>query len=287
MRTTGIFQTRHFTLKNWKYGRTLNLVPFGDIHRDSPSFAEEAWAKSKARWKKLAAEGDALFLGMGDYLDSYSTSERMVICDSRLHESTISNLEKNARDKVGCLSKELTFMRGHLLGVLGGNHYPQFSDGTNGDQLLANNLSTKYLGACCAIRVCFEYHGRRASFDIFAHHGKGGGMTAGGRLNAVEKLEKVCDADIFLMGDNHARGCIPTGERLRLVDTIGGLIVKAKPTWIGRTGSFLRGYVEGQASYVVDAALPPANLGHIEFQITPIRIGSNERGVELQIGALQ
>jgi len=288
MRTDGVFKTRRVLLKGWKSGKTLNLVPFGDVHRDSPGFADEAWQKSVKRWKDLAKAGNVLFLGMGDYLDSYSTTERMVIYGGGLHESSTQDLEKLARRKVDKLAGELEFMRGKLVGLMGGNHFPVFHDGTTGDQMLANKLGTSYLGACCAIRLAFDIHGSKTSVDIFAHHGKGGGVTAGGRLNAVEKLEKVCDADIFLMGDNHARGCLPTGERLRLADTPGGLVVKAKPTWIGRTGSFLRAYVENQASYVVDAALPPANLGHIEFQITPTRNRlDGVASMEMHIGALQ
>lgn len=290
MRTDGVFKTKHVLLADWKFGTTLNLVPFGDIHRDSPGFAEDAWQKFLTRAKALAKGGKTLFLGMGDYMDGYSTSERMIIYSHGMHESSMKREEQGARKRVEKLAKELEFMRGKLIGLMGGNHFPVFKGGVTGDQYLAEMLEADYLGACCAVRLTFQNRGGtgRLSCDIFAHHGKGGGSTAGGRMNAVEKLEKVCDADIFLMGDNHARGCMPTGERLRLLDTRGRLVVKAKPTWIGRTGSFLRAYVEDEASYVVDAALPPANLGHIEFHITPQR--ERAGGVDLfnlEIGATQ
>jgi hypothetical protein len=226
---------------------------------------------------------------MGDYLDSYSTSERMIMYGSPLHESSRKNHQTASTKKVESLARELEFMRGKLIGFMGGNHFPVLAGGISGDQHLAAMLETDYLGACCAIRISFQLHGTsRISFDIFAHHGKGGGTTAGGRLNAVEKLQQVCDADIFLMGDNHARGCLPAGEKLRLCDKNGRLFVKAKPTWIGRTGSFLRAYVEDEPSYVCDAALPPANLGHIEFHVTPIRIQvSGDDSMELEIKATQ
>ena len=288
MRTDGVFRTKHVLLRNWKSGQTLTLVPFGDIHHDSPGFSEEAWAKFLKRARSLANHGDVLFLGMGDYLDGYSTSERMVIYSGGLHESSVAREEKNARKRVELLARDIEFMRGKIIGFMGGNHFPVFKGGVTGDQYLAELLGCDYLGACCAMRVAFDRSGQRSSFDIFAHHGKGGGTTAGGRLNAVEKLQQVCDADIFLMGDNHARGCLPTGERLRLVDTPAGLVVKTKPTWIGRTGSFLRAYVEDQPSYVCDAALPPANLGHIEFTITPTRSRANKKRVwSIHIGAVQ
>lgn len=272
MRTDGIFKIKHVQLKNWKPGKTLTLVPFGDVHVDSPGFSIDAWEKFVARAKELIAQGPTLFIGMGDYFDSYSTSERMIMTDGRLHESSRESHETEAKGRIARFAKAIEFMRGRVIGLMGGNHFFPFCDGTTSDQKLAEAMQCDYLGACCATRLTFkDKRGSSISCDIFAHHGKGGGMTAGGRLNAVEKLEKVCDADIFLMGDNHARGCIPTGERLRLISTSNGLQIKAKPTWIGRTGSFLRSYVPGKASYVCDAALPPANLGHIEFFITVTR----------------
>jgi len=290
MRTDGVFKTKHVLLPDWKSRKTLSLVPFGDIHRDSPGFSEDAWNKFLTRAKSLARIGNVLFLGMGDYLDSYSTSERMVMYGSGLHESSVKNHSETARKKVEALAKELQFMEGKLIGFLGGNHFPILKGGISGDQHLAAMLNTDYLGACCAIRISFRLNGgcSRISLDIFAHHGKGGGTTVSGKFNAVDKLQQVCDADIFLMGDNHARGCFPAGEKLRLCEGNGRLCVKSKPSWIGRTGSFLRAYIEDEPSYVVDAAMQPCNLGHIEFMITPERVregGANYS--KLNIGALQ
>ena len=290
MRTDGVFQTKHVILKDYPYNKPLTLVPFGDIHFDSPAHAEEEFDAFCRRGKELVKQGNVLFMGMGDYLDGYSTSERMIIYSHGMHESSLGREEKAARKRVEKLAEKIAFMKGRLIGFMGGNHFPVFKGGVTGDQYLAELFSTDYLGACCATRITFCRKGTTGGVvcDIFSHHGKGGGTTAGGRMNAVEKLEKVCDADIFLMGDNHARGAIPTGERLRLEMFCGRLMVHSKPTWIGRTGSFLKGYVEGQSSYVVDAALPPSNLGHIEFQITPFRDCSNGGdALRLKIGALQ
>jgi hypothetical protein len=290
MRTDGVFQTKHVILKDYPFGQTLNLVPFGDIHFDSPAHAEEEFDEFCRRGKELVKQGNVLFMGMGDYLDGYSTSERMIIYSHGMHESSLGREEKAARKRVEQLAEKIAFMKGRLIGFMGGNHFPVFKGGVTGDQYLAELFCTDYLGACCAVRLCFNRKSSTSALncDIFAHHGKGGGTTAGGRMNAVEKLEKVCDADIFLMGDNHARGAIPTGERLRMHTSNGKLCVGSKPTWIGRTGSFLKAYIEGKANYVVDAALPPSNLGHIEFQITPCRekVGGVDT-YKLKIGALQ
>ena len=290
MRTDGTFKTKHVSLPEWKSGERLVLIPFGDIHRDSPGFSDDAWDKFLTRCRTLIRQKQkVLFLGMGDYLDSYSTSERVIMYSSGLHESSTKNHAIEAKRKVEALAREIEFMRGRMIGFMGGNHFPMLEGRISGDQHLAAMLGTDYLGACCAMRISFGVHRSSCiSFDIFAHHGKGGGTTAAGKFNAVEKLQSVCDADIFLMGDNHARGCFPAGEKLRLRETGGKLYVKSKPTWIGRTGSFLRAYVEDEPSYVVDAALSPANLGHVEFNITPRRVRTGGIDIlELEIGATQ
>jgi len=76
MRTDGLFQLHKFTVCDWKSGRTLRLVPFGDVHRDSPHHAKEKWNDFLEYAKGLE---DAAFIGMGDYLDGYSTSERGIL----------------------------------------------------------------------------------------------------------------------------------------------------------------------------------------------------------------
>ena len=291
MRTDGLFKTKLVRLNNWPMNKPVSIIPFGDIHHDSPSFSEDKFAEfcDYARKQK-----DVLFLGMGDYFDGYSTSERAIIYDSNLHESSRKREELAAKGRIGKLAKKIEFMRGKLIGLLGGNHFSCFPDGTTSDQVLAGMLGTTYLGACCGIRISFSRPGSneaKAVLDIFAHHGKGGGTTAGGKFNSVEKLAGVCDADIYLMGDNHARGVFPMGDRLCLVNqgATGELMVKSKTRWIGRTGSFLRAYVENESSYVVDAAMSPATLGWIEFVITPSRtkINGRDTGIVLNIGAKQ
>lgn len=162
-------------------------------------------------------------------------------------------------------------MKGRILGLLNGNHYQVYHDGTNGDQYLASQLGAKYLGVCAAVKINFCVAGRYCGILLVAHHGRGAGTTAGGRLNSVEKLAGYWpDADIVLMGDNHARGALPMGDKLTLVHASRsecGYALKSRKTYIARTGSFLKSYEPGESSYVVDACLPPASLGWVEFDI--------------------
>lgn len=263
MRTDGLF-TIHEVRMDAKINETITLIPFGDVHYGSPAFCRNKWREFADR---VAGQPRTYFIGMGDYTDSFSTSERLQLAG--LHDSSLEQIEANKRQLIEDMAKDLSFMKGNVFGLLGGNHFTAFADGTTGDMLLANRLGTRYLGACSFMRVSFKWKGKcTCSIDIFAHHGKGGGVTAGGRLNAVEGLIRNADADIFLMGDNHARGVLPLGDTLRLASAKGKLHLTSRKRWIARTGSFLRGYVPDKRSYVVDAVLPPSSLGWIAFFLT-------------------
>ena len=74
MQTTGIFTIHEFEIPISSFNEPIYLIPFGDVHRSAPLCHTEKWlefldwAKNKKR---------CYFLGMGDYDDLASASERM------------------------------------------------------------------------------------------------------------------------------------------------------------------------------------------------------------------
>ncbi len=285
MKTDGIFTLHHLEV-NYNVGDTFTFRPFGDVHRDSPAFANDKWGEFLESSLKLKKP---LFLGMGDYFDSFSTTERTILNSDKLHESTIRNLEKECDKRIDKLFQEVKFMMGKTIGLLGGNHFIQYKGGSTSDNKLSDKLETSYLGTCSAIRITFKgKHSNNVSVDIFAHHGRGGGQTTAGRMMSVEKMTQICEADIFLQGHNHARGVLPLGDKLRIDSNQHGLFIRSRHCWIGRTGGFLRGYVNEEPSYIVDSLMNPTSLGWIDFTLTPKRIreGGQDRMV-VDIGAIQ
>ena len=225
MQTTGDFHVLQVDVPMKKAGQKFTLIPFGDVHRDAPGFADDVWQEFLARAK--SAE-NPLFLGMGDYTDSVSTSERIILGDAGLHESTKATLAKHCDGTIALLSRELSFMRGKMIGILGGNHYYGFEDGTTGDQRLASKLGCPYLGVCAAIRVSFSWphSNKKVAVDIWAHHGQGAGTTVGGSLNRVAKMAEYAYCNIFLMGHDHGRGVVPLRPMLTMVTGQGKARVK-------------------------------------------------------------
>jgi hypothetical protein len=271
MRTSGLFTTHRVEIEA-KLGQPIKLIPFGDVHRDSDLHSSGHWNEFLAYAKK---QKNALFFGMGDYTDGISTSERIVLGDAGLHDTTKTTMKNVYKGVTATLVKELSFMRGRCIGLLGGNHYFDFGNGDTTDHTLAAALNAKYLGVCSFIRLSFllpELGKKSVALDIFAHHGAGGGSLPGSTFNTIEKMSTTADADIYLQGHDHKRGCVPSAPRLRLVaNNTKELIVRERTPWLGRTGSFLKAYVPGRVSYNVDAARSACSLGHIEFEITPVR----------------
>lgn len=272
MKTTGLFRTHLMEVKMREPGEEFTLIPFGDVHRDSPHCAVERWKEDLEEWRKIK---NPLFLGLGDYTDFLSTSERQCVGRGELHDSTKTSLDNLAKRSIKDLAKELDFMRGRLVGLVNGNHYYQFENGTTGDYMLADELGCKFLGVAAFIRVVFclpGKHGSTTSIDVFAHHGAGTGQKPHTSLGAVARMAEWADADIILQGHDHKRGALPLNPTLHLSrNNNGPLRVKERERWVGRTGSYLKAYIDGEAGYNVDAGRGPCSLGHIQFKLAPFR----------------
>ena len=168
----------------------------GDVHRDSPNHADSKWQEDLEYFRKLPKDS-TYFLGMGDYLDSTSTSERECLgqISKSMHETFKRDTKALQLAKIEMLAKEMDFMNGRTIGLINGNHYFEFDSGINGDQKLAEMLDCKYLGVCALIRVYFSEHGRQHSLDIFAHHGCGAARLIGGSINRVAQMFEGVEAD--------------------------------------------------------------------------------------------
>lgn len=281
MKTTGIFTFGKFDIPFEKYGNPIHLIPFGDIHRTAPLCHVEKW-KEWIEWAKNLE--NAWFIGMGDYDDFSSTSERDILNNRNLHDSTRKTLEDLYRKHVTDFANEIEFMRGRLIGCLEGNHYSELTSGITTTHLLCEKMGCKYLGVSAFIRILLNYRTTHThALDIWAHHGLGGGRTAGASINKLENMIKAADADIYLMGHDHKKH-IAMQSRLKLADSRRGLSLENRKIVMARTGGFLKGYENNKPSYIADAAYAPVDIGTIMVEITPRRKevdGQDTRWVDL------
>ncbi len=288
MKTSGLFETHSFNIP-CSYGKAIRIICFGDVHWDSPNHADAVWQEDLEYFRGLPLK-ETYFLGMGDYLDSTSTTERECLgqISKQMHETFKRDTQALQQAKIDKFADEISFMKGRLIGLLNGNHYFEFQSGINGDQKLADKLDCKYLGVCALIRLSLVAHGRCQTIDIFAHHGMGTSRLIGGSINRVAQMFEGVEADIAIMGHDHKRGAMPTTPRLFLHcdHRTGALKVKQRESWAIRSGSYLASFRAGESNYNVDACRMPSSLGHVEILVTLHNRGDKEREVETQIRCL-
>ena len=265
MQTSGVFQTTKKLIEIKKLGEPITMIVFGDVHYGAPLHATDKFNEFCAWAKQLPPS--TLFLGMGDYLDFASTSERGLLSRPEIHESTRATIDSMAHTLETEFMHKIDFMKGRLVGMLEGNHEWAHMDGTTTTMRLCQALRTEWLGVSAFIRLNFRYAGAYKPIDVFAHHGKGAARLVGGSLNRVQQMAEAAEADIYLMGHDHKRS-VGVASKLYLDHKCS---IKERRQLFMRTGSFLKAYQKDTASYIVDLAASPSNLGSVRVMMTPHR----------------
>jgi predicted phosphodiesterase len=220
---------------------------------------------------------------MGDSLDSARTHYRNHVASYREDENSQEALDELQRGVVRELAEILKPIKHKIMGCIRGNHYWEFSDKTNSEQLLCKLLGIKYLGVLGGVRVVTPAGKKLA---VFAHHsGGGGGMTVGGDANSMVKQEAAWDVDVYLMGHTHKRIAfkLPT---MRLTDEEHPQIVERTKVFV-RCGAFLKGFKIDNPTvdrphapgYAEVRAYRPTDLGWVRVDVGWQANGLPEFGV--------
>lgn len=250
------------------------LAPIGDIQ----------WAgrKEHLAWSALkehvaeAMERKAWFIGLGDYIDFASPSNRQRLRSAALYDTAEQVIDDKARALVDELYAELLApTRGRWLGLLEGHHWTHLLTGETTDQYLCQKLQAPFLGTSAYVGLMFQTDNGTRSVTIWAHHGAGGGQKVHAPVLKLENMATNWDADIMLVAHMTKRA---TGVLQRCYPVWGG----RKPTIRYRTmhlvgcGGWLKGYQEqstqGQTprgGYVEQKMLAPVALGAPFVRIRP------------------
>lgn len=254
------------------------LMPVGDIQWIGDS--KEVALKMLKKHIAWGVEQGAYFIGMGDYIDSFSPSNRQRLRGAALYDTALKGIDGMAQNLVEELLEEaLAPSRGRWLGLLEGHHFHEFRDGETSDQYLSRALDAPFLGTSAYVRLVFR-RGKsgtaRGRVLIWAHHGAGGGTLQGAPLNKLEHIVKSFEADIYLMGHQTKKPAVAL-DRVEPVFSGNGeprLIHRTK-LLVG-TGGFMKGYVEGarqgsipRGGYVEQKMLNPTALGGPLIRIRP------------------
>ena len=100
-----------------------------------------------------------------------------------------------------------------ILCIVPGNHENRVYkyDGIDMTAMMASQLglSDRYSTTAALLFVRlgkndeWRHHGRKIVYTVYVSHGSGGGKRVGGKINRLEDMANIVDADIFLMGHTH------------------------------------------------------------------------------------
>lgn len=239
-------------------GQEVLIAPIGDIQYDGLTghLAEKHLADHMAR----CVGNNAYYVGLGDYIDLASPSNRKRLAHADLYDTAVDVLRAKARElTLAVYDQYLAQTTSRWLGMVSGHHYFDLGKGETTDTVLASMLDAPFTEAVHYIRLQFTDSGSRSGkVDILALHGMG---TAAGLLNRLRRMSgHFPQVDLFLAGHCTARrvdswaGIFPVerGEEITLRD---------KPVWAVLGGGWSRAYQEGSTGYVEQAFLPPVTLG--------------------------
>lgn len=228
---------------------------------------------------------------MGDSLDVARTHYRNHVRSYRDDDNSQEALDAYVTEEVTKLAKILEPVKKRILGVVRGNHYWEYLDGSNSEQALCRMLGIPYLGVMGLIRLDCQMNTNDAgdrvqSLVVYAHHtgGSAGGRTTGGDVNGLTRQENTWDADIYLLGHTH--------RRIAFKEPVMALSRRTEPPQIlernrvfVRTGAFLKGFKDEQIpsnsrhtpSYAEEKALRPTDLGWVKITVCWRRKGDGKK----------
>jgi len=248
------------------------VYPIGDVQLGQQGC-------DKRRLKEHIKEGldrGAWFLGMGDMTDVLSPGNRQSYRSSSMYETARQAMVDMAERSVEELLGLFKGTEGKWLGMLHGDHFFPFEDGTTTDTRLAQALGATYLGSCSMIGLTFARGKCRQRYVIFCHHGCGNGIMPFSPLNKLYHVMNSFEADAYFIGHQHKMPSVSI-PRMYLSDQPPYRLI-AKIKRLAGTGGWFEGYHVGstapgtdrpEGSYVEQGLLPPVAIGGVRLLIKP------------------
>ena len=254
----------------------VTICPLGDIQwaGDEEDIAYDALVGHVDRCLRLPVP---LFVGMGDYIDFASPSNRRALEESRLYDTAQKVIADATTDLVNDLfTRVLSKTKGKWLGLTQGHHHHaakigELKDGTalheDSDVYLAKLLGAPWLDEMGVIKLVWPNGG---VFRVLAFHGTSSSVFPWGPLVKLFRLMPHFSVDLLLMG-HQTKKAVGEVDRLTFpadVDEIHHQTIKM----VG-TGGWMKGYIHGKRTYVSQAGLGPVALGQPIIHLRPTKQG--------------
>lgn len=258
----------------------IQLMPIGDVQLGADGVSED---KLKRHIEWGLSQGNTYFIGMGDYVDVMSPSNRAMWRSSKVYDSVRSAMTDKSEELVERFLKIVAGTEERWIGLLEGHHYYEFEDGTTSDTRIAKELKAPYLGTCGFIRLIFRSGEASLKCTVWAHHGAGSGVASYSSLAKLFQIMHNFSADIYLMGHQTKKPVVKIPV-ISMSDR-APFKLNAKHKLLVGTGGWMAGYTFGtkdptrsrkQGGYVEQKLLSPSALGGPLIKIRPVH-GDNKR----------
>lgn len=219
--------------------KEIGLACIGDIHYGSQTCNEKAldsWIASvkKNKWYVIL---------MGDLMENATMGSVGSVFEQRL----------TPQEQLRGIVDKLTPIKDYIIGGVSGNHGARTARvaGIDPDAIISYELGVPHYDYTAVGRIQVG----KAHWAIVAHHGAGGGILQGSKLNMVKKLALIYPmADLYLAG--HAHSDVSGSDRVFEISISGKPRTTGHIRHFSGTGSLLD-YV---GSYAEQKMFPPANL---------------------------
>lgn len=201
-----------------------------------------------------AADDRGLFLGMGDYGDFASPSNRSRIDGAALYDTAKNVLDKAALGLTSDLyHRAFKGTEGRWLGLVHGHHYFKLQTGMLTDQKLCEWLDAPFLGTNAVVRLRFIFGAKsKAAREtmmnvvLWVHHGCGGGARIGAPINKLELTSLNWGGiDVFVMGHTTKAPVAPMNRLYPRWHGRGTPDLVHKKIMLVNSGGYSKTYVEG------------------------------------------
>jgi hypothetical protein len=285
---------------HWLPMQEARVLPIGDIQFGSSTDVDRL-----QRYIEWGQKHQVYYVGMGDYVDCASPSNRKLLTGIRgsLYDSVRLMMDERVGQYVEEVWELLKPTKGRWLGLLRGHHTWEFEDGTSTESRLAERLKCPMLGDCAVMILRFRrpvgvnltgsrkggiQGAQNLDVKLWLHHGTGGGTTEGAALNRLSQITRTMFANVYIMAHTHQRAAKPIPWIDFKVGSSGSVRSTGTTRYLVLAGSWLKAYDAGSTnprgepagSYVEQKMLNPLALGAPLIMMRPVW---SERRVDVTV----
>lgn len=213
----------------------LVLIPIGDIQYDGEGRRCDLRRLREVIEYGLSHPGGR-FLGVGDYIDFTSPSNRRRLLSAALYDTATDAIDRMACAICDDLMEVLEPSRGRWLGLVHGHHYHALQSGKLSDEYLAERLDCPFLGTSAFLEITTP--SARTPLRVMMHHYWAGGRTPGAHLHEAHRRVASHDADLYFYGHCHRLGVEPLVQLTTAEGEDGGVQILALSRGIIFCGSY-------------------------------------------------